>query len=125
MLTPKKKWRDAALAILAVMGLSASLIFPGKHASAETGQAASPGSRIEAPANLEDTASLTAFVDGMMEEYMNRLQIPGAVISIVKDGKIILGKGYGSSNLEQAAPVDPATSMFESLQRPSCSLGQQ
>ncbi|MFD2876532.1 serine hydrolase domain-containing protein [Paenibacillus rhizoplanae] len=23
-----------------------------------------------------------------------------------------MGKGYGSSNLEQAAPVDPATSMF-------------
>ncbi|MFD1908333.1 hypothetical protein ACFTAO_12100 [Paenibacillus rhizoplanae] len=31
-------------------------------------------------------------MDGMMEEYMNRLQIPGAVISIVKDGKIIFGQ---------------------------------
>lgn len=112
MLIFMKKKLIAGMAMLVVLGLGAGLIFPGKHAKAETGQAASPGSRIEAPANLEDTAGLTAFVDGMMEEYMNRLQIPGAVISIVKDGKIILGKGYGSSNLEQASPVDPATSMF-------------
>ncbi|WP_341187930.1 serine hydrolase domain-containing protein [Paenibacillus sp. FSL H7-0756] len=102
----------ATLAICVVLGLATGLIFPGKHAKAETGQASSPGSRIEAPAKLEDTAGLTAFVDGMMEEYMNRLQIPGAVISVVKDGRIILANGYGSSNLEQALLVDPATSMF-------------
>ncbi|WP_341347062.1 serine hydrolase [Paenibacillus sp. FSL H3-0469] len=112
MLILLKRNLIAGMALLAVLGLGAGLIFPGTYAKAETGQTASPKSRIEAPANLEDTAGLTVFVDGMMEEYMNRLQIPGAVISIVKDGKIILGKGYGSSNLKQAAPVDPATSMF-------------
>ncbi|WP_245648129.1 serine hydrolase domain-containing protein [Paenibacillus borealis] len=111
---PMKKGRVAILAILAVIGLGASLIFPGKHATAGTAQTkpAVSVSPVEAPANLDDIAGLTAFVDGIMEEDMNRLQIPGAVISIVKDGKIILTKGYGSSNLEQAAPVDPVTSMF-------------
>ncbi|WP_256706352.1 serine hydrolase domain-containing protein [Paenibacillus sp. FSL R7-0337] len=112
MLISMKNRLIATLAILAVLGLATGLIFPGKHAKAETGKAVSPGSRMEAPAKLEDTAGLTAFVDGMMEEYMNRLQIPGAVISVVKDSRIILAKGYGSSNLEQALPVDPATSMF-------------
>ncbi|GGF85786.1 FmtA-like protein [Paenibacillus albidus] len=107
-----KKGLIAGLTILAVIGLSTSLVFPGKHATAETGQTGPSVSQIEAPANLDDIAGLTALVDGIMEEDMNRLQIPGAVISIVKGDKIILAKGYGSSNLEQAAPVDPATSMF-------------
>ncbi|WP_440832294.1 serine hydrolase domain-containing protein [Paenibacillus sp. 22594] len=107
-----KKGLIAGLAILAVIGLGASLVFPGKHATAEKGQTKPSASPIEAPANLDDIAGLTSFVDGIMEEDMNRLQIPGAVISIVKDGKIILAKGYGSSNLAQAAPVDPTTSMF-------------
>lgn len=74
----------------------------GKLASAETAQAKPEVHQIEAPGNLDDSAGLTTFVDGIMEEDMNRLHIPGAVISIVRDGKIILAKGYGSSNLEKA-----------------------
>lgn len=114
MVITMQKRLATGLTILAVIGLSVSLIFPGKHVAAGTAQTkpAVSVSPVEAPANLDDIAGLTAFVDGIMEEDMNRLQIPGAVISIVKDGRIILAKGYGSSNLEQAAPVDPATSMF-------------
>lgn len=116
MLTPMKKRLIAGLTLLAVIsaGFGASLVFPGKQASAEnqTGQTGLPAAQIEAFANLDDTAGLTSYVDGIMEKDMNRLQIPGAVISIVKDGKIILAKGYGSSNLEEAAPVNPTTSMF-------------
>jgi CubicO group peptidase (beta-lactamase class C family) len=114
MFTTMKKRLVAGLALLAVLGagLGDTLIFPGKLASAETAQTKPEVHQLEAPGNLDDTAGLTTFVDGIMEEDMNRLQIPGAVISIVKDGKIILAKGYGSSNLEKATPVDPATSMF-------------
>ncbi|WP_231578295.1 serine hydrolase domain-containing protein [Paenibacillus sp. FSL H7-0357] len=114
MFTMMKKRLVAGLAVLAVLGagLGETLMFSGKLASAETAQAKPEVHQIEAPGNLDDTAGLTTFVDGIMEEDMNRLQIPGAVISILKDGKIILAKGYGSSNLEKAAPVDPATSMF-------------
>ncbi|WP_379196291.1 serine hydrolase domain-containing protein [Paenibacillus sp. GCM10012306] len=109
-----KKRLVAGLALLVVLGagLGDTLIFPGKPVSAEVRQTKPMAQQIEAPANLEDTAGLTRFVDGIMEEDMNRLHIPGAVISIVKDGQIILAKGYGSSNLEKAAPVDPKTSMF-------------
>ncbi|WP_081951033.1 serine hydrolase domain-containing protein [Paenibacillus sp. FSL H7-0737] len=116
MLTSFKKRLIVGLTLLAVIsaGLGASLVLPGYQASAETktDQTVLPITQTEVPANLDDTASLTAFVDSIMEKDMNRLQIPGAVISIVKDDKIILAKGYGSSNLEKAAPVDPITSMF-------------
>jgi CubicO group peptidase (beta-lactamase class C family) len=114
MLTSMKKRLIAGLTLLAVLGagLGISLVFPGEHTSAEAGQTLPGVQQVEAPANLDDTDSLTTFVDGIMDEDMNRLQIPGAVISIVKDGKIIMAKGYGSSNLEKATSVDPATSMF-------------
>jgi CubicO group peptidase (beta-lactamase class C family) len=65
-----------------------------------------------AAANLDDKAQLAAFIDGIMDVQMNSLQIPGAVISIVKDGKILLSKGYGHSNIEENKPVDPQTSLF-------------
>ncbi|MBY3622915.1 beta-lactamase family protein [Acinetobacter sp. CUI P1] len=111
-----KKRLIAGLTLLVVIsaGFGASLVLPGKQASAETktDQTVLPITQTEVPANLDDSASLTTFVDSIMEKDMNRLQIPGAVISIVKDDKIILAKGYGSSNLEKAAPVDPTTSMF-------------
>jgi len=116
MLTYIKKRLIVGLTLLAVIsaGLGVSLVLPGYQASAETktDQPVLPITQTKEPANLDDTASLTAFVDSIMEKDMNRLQIPGAVISIVKDDKIILAKGYGSSNLEKAAPVDPTTSMF-------------
>lgn len=116
MLTSMKKRLIAGLTLLVVIsaGLGTNLVFSGKQASAEsrTDQIALPITQTEVPANLDDTAGLTAFVDGIMEEDMNRLQIPGAVISIVKDDRIILAKGYGSSNLEKAESVDPTTSMF-------------
>lgn len=116
MLTSMKKRLIAGLTLLVVIsaGFGASLVLPGKQASAETktDQTVLPITQTEVPANLDDSASLTTFVDSIMEKDMNRLQIPGAVISIVKDDKIILAKGYGSSNLEKAAPVDPTTSMF-------------
>lgn len=62
--------------------------------------------------SLNDTAGLTSFVDGIMKANMDNFKIPGAVISIVKDGKILFTKGYGHSNIEQGTIVDPKTSLF-------------
>lgn len=88
---------------LGTMPLSASVSNPGLNSG-----------KLEqgVVANLEDTDQLTAFMDGMMDVQMRSLQIPGAVISIVKDGKILLSKGYGHSNIEENKPVDPETSLF-------------
>jgi CubicO group peptidase (beta-lactamase class C family) len=39
----------------------------------------------------------------------NKSGTPGAAISVVKDGKIIFKKGYGSANLEYDIPITPST----------------
>jgi CubicO group peptidase (beta-lactamase class C family) len=70
-----------------------------------------------ASAPLQPPPALTAqdvgpFLDGIMPYAIKRADIAGAVIVIVKDGKIIVAKGYGYADKTKHAPVDPATTMF-------------
>ncbi|GKU79416.1 serine hydrolase [Paenibacillus sp. L3-i20] len=62
--------------------------------------------------DLNDNVKLTAFIDGLMNGHLDTYSIPGAVISIVKDGKVLLAKGYGHSNLEEGRGVDPEKNLF-------------
>jgi CubicO group peptidase (beta-lactamase class C family) len=43
---------------------------------------------------------------------MEKSHIPGAVISVVKDGKIIFTKGYGVADIEKKTPVVPDQTIF-------------
>lgn len=58
------------------------------------------------------TQDLTPFFDGMVPYAIQRAGIAGAVVTVVKDGKIIFAKGYGYSDLEKRTPVDPANTLF-------------
>ena len=55
---------------------------------------------------------LEAFLDGLMPQQLATNDIAGATISVVKDGKILLTKGYGYSDVEKKTPVDPDKTMF-------------
>jgi len=61
-------------------------------------QLASPAS-ISAPAGL----------DSYIANAMNTFDVPGMAVAIVKDGKIVLAKGYGVRQLGHPAPVDAQT----------------
>lgn len=70
---------------------------------------------IETPINLDqniDLEELECFVDEQFNENMNEYNIPGGVISIVKDGKIILSKGYGYADQGENIPVVPSSTLF-------------
>jgi CubicO group peptidase (beta-lactamase class C family) len=62
--------------------------------------------------SLDDTAALGDFIDGIMKAHIEELRIPGAVVAIIKNGKVLYAKGYGSQNIDKGIPVDPATSLF-------------
>ncbi len=47
-------------------------------------------------------------VDSLFAEYTLGLS-PGAAVAVVRDGQIILSKGYGYASLEQRTPITPAT----------------
>ncbi len=57
--------------------------------------------------NLLDTAQLSSFLDSIFAEEMEKTHIPGAVVSIVKDGTILFTKGYGFANIEMKMLIIP------------------
>jgi len=57
---------------------------------------------------VKKSASLEKQIDSIFSKY-NDLHKPGAAIAVVKEGKIVFKKGYGSANLEYDIPVTPST----------------
>jgi len=57
-------------------------------------------------------SDLEAFLAGMMPLQLEREDIAGAVIAVVKDGKPFFAKGYGYSNVEKRTPVLPDATLF-------------
>jgi CubicO group peptidase (beta-lactamase class C family) len=55
---------------------------------------------------------LAAWLDGFMPYAIGRGDIPGAVVVVVKDGEVLLQKGYGYADVAKRTPVDPATTLF-------------
>jgi CubicO group peptidase (beta-lactamase class C family) len=59
-----------------------------------------------------DPKEMGAFIDGIMADQMDSNHIPGAVVSVVKDGKLVFTKGYGYSDYENKVPVDAERTLF-------------
>ncbi len=59
-----------------------------------------------------DPRELEAFLDGVMEAHLKKFNVPGATLSVVKDGKIFFKKGYGYSDIDKRLPVDPDRTLF-------------
>jgi CubicO group peptidase (beta-lactamase class C family) len=62
---------------------------------------------------LAQNVNRNKFITDSLDNYINRAltnwRIPGAAVCIVKDGRIILRKGYGIKELGQATKVDENT----------------
>ena len=65
-----------------------------------------------AAAGPNDPAEVQAFMDGLMAAEMSQNHVPGAVVVVVKDGKVLLSKGYGYADLQTRTPVDPEKTLF-------------
>ncbi len=66
---------------------------------------------LPSPHPLEK-ADLEAFFDGLVPLQMERSDVAGATVLVMKDGKELLKKGYGYSDVTKKSPVDPDTTMF-------------
>ena len=82
---------------LAVFGIAVATTASGQEA-AETSLATDP--------------TLEAFVDAAVISDMQTYRNPGLTLSIVRDGEVVMVKGYGYADLETKTPVDPYTHMF-------------
>jgi CubicO group peptidase (beta-lactamase class C family) len=62
--------------------------------------------------HLLEKPDLEAFFDGLVPLQMERSDVAGATVLVLKDGKELLKKGYGYSDITKKAPIDPDTTMF-------------
>ncbi len=105
-----------ALATIVVGGMpsAASTALPLRPPSASTphGVPQESGEPVEeGPADLVP-ADLDTWLDGFMPTALRQNDIAGAVVSVVKGGKVLSSRGFGVSDVETGAPVDPQQTLF-------------
>jgi CubicO group peptidase (beta-lactamase class C family) len=59
--------------------------------------------------NAQTPAFVSDSLDAFMEREMKRWQIPGAAIAIVKDGHVVVSRGYGVTDTKTNQPVNDQT----------------
>ncbi len=63
---------------------------------------------LHACAPTQSTSDLEAFIDEMYAEVDND-RSPGTAVMVVKDGEVILNKGFGMANLSHGIEITPTT----------------
>lgn len=87
------------------------LITVGAASAQET--ASSQAQPQAATPTIELTATdLNAWLDGYLPYALQSGDIAGAVVAVVKDGKVVTERGYGFSDVEHRTPVDPEKTLF-------------
>jgi len=69
-------------------------------------------SRVTEPPHELTVADVHAFLDGFVPMQLEREDIAGAVVLVVKDGAIFFAKGYGYSDTEKKTPVTVDATLF-------------
>jgi CubicO group peptidase (beta-lactamase class C family) len=65
--------------------------------------------RLAGAAAARPAAALPAGFDAYVAQVMRTFEVPGLAVAVVKDGAVVLSRGYGVRKLGEAAPVDART----------------
>ena len=80
---------------------------PAKAAATGTAEVAEKTTAPEMTA-----ADVSAFLDGIVSQQLAREDIGGAVVLVIKDGKVLFTKGYGYADVDKKTPVLPDGTLF-------------
>src|SRR6266566_3681725 len=113
------QWKRCAHALGAAGAIVLLLVAPAKTQEPQKPKVPVPpatpaASSAAVPASTHEltAADLEAFLDGLMPAQLEREDIAGATIAVVRDGKVLLAKGYGFSDVEKRKPVSPENTLF-------------
>jgi CubicO group peptidase (beta-lactamase class C family) len=108
--------------IIALAACAATVLLQASTAGAAAGEvpasaatatpaAASPGA-AEPGVHSLDRADLETWLDGMVPYALKAGDIAGAVVVVVKDGTVLLEKGYGFADVSTKLRMDPEQTMI-------------
>jgi len=105
-------WRESArLAGRFLLLASSSALLAMCFAQVASGWQGSAGATSSAE-GTNDPKEVEAFLDQFFKTKMEEFNCPGAAVVVVKDGKILLAKGYGYADVSKQIPVDPEKTRF-------------
>ncbi len=64
------------------------------------------------PTGLSDPRELETFLNGVLSVQLADGHIPGATVSVVKDGRLFFAKGYGDADRQHGKLVSANTTLF-------------
>ncbi len=103
-------------AILAALQAALALSFVSAAPAQAQGRESAAGDLSPVIASPQpgpsDPAEMEAFLDSLFNQDLARHHIAGAVIAVVKDGRLFFAKGYGYADLKNRILVDPDKTLF-------------
>ena len=104
--------RPVLAASLGVVAFSCLTLWPQVPKPKPTPEA-STGSKTPTPSAPQLTAiDVEAFLDGVVPMQLQREDIAGAVVVVVKDGNILVSKGYGYADVKARTLVSSSATLF-------------
>ncbi|WP_292964958.1 serine hydrolase domain-containing protein [Novosphingobium sp. UBA1939] len=104
-----RTWRKAIVGGLLL--LCGGGLIQGQAPSPTVAGAAPQPTAQPAPAVLTKS-DVDTWLDGYMPQALRSGDIPGAVVTVVKDGKILTARGFGYADVATRKPVDPERTLF-------------
>jgi CubicO group peptidase (beta-lactamase class C family) len=105
-------WARIGCAVAGALVLAAPSAGAPVPSAPPTAQPATVAAPVATPAHPLTPPDVEAWLDGLMPAALNTAQVPGAVVVVVKDGQVLLEKGYGYADYRKHIPVDPRSTLF-------------
>ena len=89
-----------------------------------SGRGRAPAEHIAVVEGVQPSAGTNGLGDLTLDELMERFNVPGVSVAVIRDFEIHWEKGYGVANIETGAPVHTET-MFQaaSISKPVAAMG--
>jgi len=97
--------------LMILSAIAAAIVW--SQVPSETKVEAKPASEPTTIAAPQMTAAdVGTFLDGVIPLQLDRENVAGITVAVVKDGKLLFAKGYGYADREKKTPVSPETTLF-------------
>lgn len=107
------RWiRQLGLVVLAIAASPLSAQQPPLTPEPVVSASPAAGAQSRAPGAALTTEDLNDWLDGFLPYALQSGDIAGAVVAVVKDGKVVTERGFGYADVKKRIPVDPRRTLF-------------